>query len=127
MKYLFDTNIIIGFLKNEKEIVEKIASLEKLTLPIISVGEMLYGACYSKNSEKNISYYRSFFESCNILHINENTALHYAEIKSILRKSGKPIPENDIWIAAIARENDLIIVTRDRHLIEIDFIKTEEW
>lgn len=41
MKYLFDTNIIIGFLKNEKEIVEKIASLEKLTLPIISVGEML--------------------------------------------------------------------------------------
>jgi tRNA(fMet)-specific endonuclease VapC len=127
VKYLFDTNIVIGFLKNEKEIVEKTGSLEALTLPIITVGEMLYGAYYSKNSETNISYYRSFFDCCNILHVNDTTAQHYAEIKSILRKTGKLIPENDIWIAAIARENDLIIVTRDRHLIEIDFIKTEEW
>lgn len=40
---------------------------------------------------------------------------------------GRPIPENDIWIAAIAKENDLIVVTRDKHLKNIDFIATEEW
>lgn len=127
MKYLFDTNIVIGYLKNDTAISEKLNNIDKLTLPIITVGEMLYGAYYSKKADKNISYYRSFFECCEILHINENTARCYAEIKSELRNSGRPIPENDIWIAAIARDNDLIIVTRDKHMIEIDFIKTEEW
>jgi tRNA(fMet)-specific endonuclease VapC len=61
------------------------------------------------------------------LHIDENTAKFYGSIKAALRKKGKPIPENDIWIAAIAQQYDLILITRDNHFSEIDNLNTELW
>jgi tRNA(fMet)-specific endonuclease VapC len=61
------------------------------------------------------------------LHIDENTATLYGSIKAALRKKGKPIPENDIWIAAIVQQHDLILITRDKHFSEIDNLNTGLW
>ena len=127
MEYLFDTNIIIGFLKNDIKIVERAGELEEINISVITVGEMLYGANNSEKSEENIKKYKNFFEFCNIVNVTEKTAEFYAEIRYKLKKAGKPIPENDIWIAAIAVENGYTIITRDKHLKSIEFIKTEEW
>ena len=127
MKYLFDTNIIIGFLKNDIKIVERAGELEEINISVITVGEILYGANNSEKSEENIKKYKNFFEFCNIVNVTEKTAEFYAEIRYKLKKAGKPIPENDIWIAAIAVENGYTIITRDKHLKSIEFIKTEEW
>ncbi len=51
----------------------------------------------------------------------------YGEIKDRLRKKGRPIPENDIWIAAIAFQHDLILISRDEHFREVEDLKLEEW
>lgn len=56
-----------------------------------------------------------------------NTARQYGEIKNKLRKKGRPLPENDIWIAALALQYDLILVTRDQHFDEIDNLKLVSW
>ena len=48
-------------------------------------------------------------------------------IKDRLRRNGRPIPNNDIWIAAIAMQNDLILVTRDSHFDEVESLQTERW
>ena len=61
-----------------------------------------------------------------ILGTNVETALIYGEMKHSLRVKGRPLPENDIWIAAIALQYDLTLVTRDAHFQEVK-IRTVDW
>ena len=58
---------------------------------------------------------------------NAKTADHYAIIKLALQAKGKPIPENDMWIAAVAMQHGFILATRDRHFLEIDRLLLEMW
>jgi tRNA(fMet)-specific endonuclease VapC len=62
-----------------------------------------------------------------ILECDVETAQHYAIIKNNLRLKGKPIPENDIWIAAIAVQHHLVMVTRDAHFKEIENLTVQSW
>jgi len=62
-----------------------------------------------------------------VLACDTETAREYGQIKNSLRAKGKPIPENDIWIAAIAIQYDLTLVTRDGHFTEIEGLATETW
>lgn len=55
------------------------------------------------------------------------TAREYGLIKDQLRKKGRPIPENDIWIAAVARQKDFVLATRDAHFFEIENLEVENW
>jgi len=61
------------------------------------------------------------------LQIDEAAARSYGSIKTVLRKKGTPIPENDIWIAALAQHHELIIVTRDKHFREVESVHIENW
>jgi len=58
-----------------------------------------------------------------VLDCDAKVARRYGEVKNMLRKRGRPIPENDIWIAAIALENNLTLVSRDDHFLEVDGLK----
>jgi tRNA(fMet)-specific endonuclease VapC len=62
-----------------------------------------------------------------VLACDLDTAREYGVIKNALREKGRLIPENDIWIAAIARQHDLTLVTRDEHFKEIKHLKVEMW
>lgn len=88
---------------------------------------MYYGAQYSTQVEKNIENITRLTERYPVLHVNASTAALYGIIKAALRKKGKPIPENDIWIAAIAQQYSLPLITRDKHFNEIDSIAILEW
>jgi len=128
MNALLDTNIVIAFLKNEPVIVRKTASLKRMNISIITVGELFYGARNSTKQAENLSVFRNFFEECFILHITEKTAEAYAEIRASLKKKGTPIPENDIWIAATAKAGGYTLISRDIHLMKIGkSIRLETW
>jgi tRNA(fMet)-specific endonuclease VapC len=62
-----------------------------------------------------------------VLPLNADTAKRYGEIKNLLRTKGRPIPENDLWIAAIAQQYDLTLVTRDPHFKSVEKLKIEVW
>lgn len=62
-----------------------------------------------------------------VLNCDSNTALEYAIIKNQLRKRGCPIPENDIWIAALAKQYNITLITRDKHFNEIKDVNTHTW
>ena len=126
-KYLIDTNIIIAYLKQDTVIMEKFHTINDLYIPSIAIGELYLGAHLSLKVEKNINNTNNLLSQFKILNVTQNTAQNYGFIKATLRKIGKPIPENDIWIAAIAKEHDLIIATRDKHSLSLDFIQTENW
>jgi tRNA(fMet)-specific endonuclease VapC len=59
--------------------------------------------------------------------VDEGTSIAYGNIKAALRKKGKPIPENDIWIAAIAKRYELVLIFRDKHFKEIESISIKSW
>lgn len=126
-KYLLDTNVIISFLCGDEKVAEKLYLQKQVYISVIVVCELLYGAYCLKNADENIQKIQNFISECILLDIDDVTAEDYAKIKHRLKETGKPIPENDIWIAAQSIQNDLIIVTRDEHFEWIDNIKLEKW
>ena len=126
-KYLLDTNIVSAWLEDEKIVADKIDSAAGIFIPIIVVGEMYYGAQYSTKVQYNINNISKALSHYSVLTIDENTCKHYGILKASLRRKGKPIPENDIWISAIAFQYNLTVVTRDGHYKEVDGLSIEEW
>ena len=79
------------------------------------------------NSEENISKISSFSNTVSIIKCDTSTSKHYGKIKAELKKKGKPIPENDIWIAALATQHNSTLVTRDKHFKNIDGLQVVSW
>jgi len=124
---LVDTNIIIAYFNQDDDIVAKIGQVDELFIPIIVAGELYFGAEKSRKSAENKSRIELFLESNVILGCDKNAAQSYGQIKNLLKRKGRPIPENDIWIAAIAMQHQLTLVSRDAHFAEIDGLKLEHW
>lgn len=126
-KYLLDTNIVIGLFANDPEIIKNILDAVEIAVPCIVIGELCYGANKSVRSKENLERIDDFARSIIILNCDENTAKYYGSVKNKLRIKGRPIPENDIWIAAITMQYDLTLVTRDEHFKEVESLKAEKW
>ena len=126
-RFLLDSNIVIAFFADEQPVVERIEAFPQVFVPVIVVGELLYGAAKSARSLENTRRVLDFAQAVSLLDVSRSTAQAYASIKDGLRRKGRPIPENDIWIAAIAKEHSLTIVTRDPHFAEVDGLKVENW
>ncbi|MBL8830068.1 MAG: type II toxin-antitoxin system VapC family toxin [Planctomycetaceae bacterium] len=122
-----DTNVVIALLKRESQVLHQFNASVRVMLPAPVVGELKYGALLSSRSQESLDRIDELVASCEILSVDLNTAPHYASIKRALRDSGRPIPENDIWIAALARQYDLPLVTRDAHFQVIHDIQLLSW
>ena len=118
-----DTNIAIALLNNQSNIYSTLNKYDIIYLPITVCGELLFGARNSQLSVKNTKRYFEFIESCTILDSNLIVAQNYAAIRMQLKAKGKPIPENDIWIAAICLTNNIPLYTLDKHFTSIDKLK----
>lgn len=121
-KCLLDTSIIIEAFKRNNTISGRLDAMLEVFVPVAVIGELFYGAYKSADPAKHITQLRSFLSNCKILLPDELTADIYGNIKSVLMKKGKPIPENDIWIAAMAKQYNLSLFTTDNHFKEIDNI-----
>jgi tRNA(fMet)-specific endonuclease VapC len=123
---LLDTNIVIALFAGERKVLRK---LKRATvfLPAIVVGELFYGALKSARGRENVTRIEEFMLANVVLPCDIDTARHYGQIKQQLRRGGRPLPENDIWIAALARQHDLTLISRDSHFQEVDDLKLEVW
>lgn len=126
-RYLLDTSILIALFAGEAAVKENLAQIDQVFIPGIAVGELYYGAYKSERMQENLARIDELVAESVVLGCNAGTARCYGEIKNALRIRGHPIPENDIWIAAIASQHDLALVTRDRHFNEIAGLKVEVW
>lgn len=121
-KCLLDTSIIIHSFKSHNDIVQKLDSFDEVFVPVFVVGELLFGAYKSSNPEKNLLQISLFLNNCAIINPNNVTAEYYGKVKAFLYQRGKPLPENDIWIAAIVKQYDLPLYTTDKHFTEVEGI-----
>lgn len=126
-RFLLDTNIIILILNRDKSIRKSLAEAREVLIPIISVGELLFGAAKSTRQKENLQVVQTFALHSSVLICDFAVAQEYGEIKNSLKSLGKPIPENDIWIASIARRWNLTLVTRDQHFQVVPGLHVEAW
>jgi tRNA(fMet)-specific endonuclease VapC len=122
---LLDTNAYTAFKRNQNEAVTIIANVDIIAINSIILGELLGGFVLGNKPEINRYELEKFMESprVKILPIDAKTSDYYATIYSQLRKKGKPIPTNDIWIASTAIQHDLILFTYDSDFENIENLK----
>jgi tRNA(fMet)-specific endonuclease VapC len=126
-RYLLDTNIIIALFANDAVIIEQIKDAGEVFIPSVVIGELYYGAQRSGRIKANTERVHEFATESVVLSCDVETARRYGEIKNELRKKGRLIPENDIWVAALALQYDLALVSRDEHFGQIPGLHTEAW
>lgn len=125
--HLLDTSIVIPYRANDPSVVRELEKAESVFLPVVTVGELLFGALKSPRSEENRQWIETFVGRIALLDCDLETARIYADIRNALRLAGKPIPENDLWIAAIALQHNLTLVARDKHFQEVPGLTVEAW
>ncbi len=126
-KYLLDTNIVIAMFANEVNIEVERQNTGRVFLPSPVIGELYYGERNSDRPIENIARINRLTERIPNISCNLETARWYGIIKNQLRRRGHLIPDNDIWIAAIALQRELILVTRDAHFNEVESLHLEKW
>jgi tRNA(fMet)-specific endonuclease VapC len=126
-RVLLDTNIVIALLAGEQAVVERVRATAAVYVPVVALGELYYGARKSARTAENLERVAAFARAAAVLACDSETALVYGEVKAALRSLGKPIPENDLWIAAIARQHALLLVTRDEHFSIVPGLEVDRW
>jgi len=126
-RYLLDTNVIISLFANEATVQDNLAQADEVFVPSVVIGELCFGAHKSVRAKENLARIDEFASNTVVLGCDIETARHYGEIKNALRLKGHPLPENDIWIAAVAFQHDLTLVTRDTHFDDIENLEVAVW
>jgi predicted nucleic acid-binding protein len=124
VKALLDTSGYSGLIKGDPEILAVLSAAAQVLVPTIVLGELHSGFRRGTRRQENEQLLQRFLRkpSVSIINVTADTADRYAEIDVFLFAKGKPIPRNDVWIAALAMENGCILVTRDAHFRELPLL-----
>ncbi|MGR3300896.1 MAG: type II toxin-antitoxin system VapC family toxin [Candidatus Scalindua sp.] len=123
-RILIDTNVYASFKRNETVAVDELRRAEYIGINIVVLGEILSGFKGGKREKQNIEELNLFLDSprVHLIQIDEETAEFYAEIYWDLRRKGKPVPSNDMWVAASAMKHGLALFTFDEHFNNINVL-----
>lgn len=118
---VLDTNAYGGLLSGEPKTVQFLRTAHEIHLPLIVLGELLAGFAVGTRAQKNRDELARFMASprVQLMKLDEKTPQHYADVFMALRKQGKPIPTNDMWIAALARQHRLPLLSFDAHFATV--------
>lgn len=126
-EFLLDTNAVIALLKGDLALRELVADSPRLLLSIVVLGELYHGAQNSKRCDDNIARIEKLILTSTLIYSDQGTAWEYGVIKKILRSQGRSLPENDIWLAALARQHGLVLITRDKHFQVVERLNVKQW
>jgi tRNA(fMet)-specific endonuclease VapC len=124
---ILDTNALSAAADDDPGAVAVLARAEQMVLPVIVLGEYRHGIAQSRNRASYENWLAGLLHDCMVLDVQEPTSHHYAEISLELKRKGKPIPTNDIWIAALCRQHSLPLLSRDRHFDLVAGTKRIDW
>jgi tRNA(fMet)-specific endonuclease VapC len=124
---IVDTNALSAAADDDLAVIAILARAGQMAIPVIVLGEYRYGIAQSRHCTTYENWLAGLLRDCSVLDINEPTTQHYAEIILDLRRKGKPIPTNDLWIAALCRQYSLPLLSRDRHFDQVTGLKRIEW
>jgi tRNA(fMet)-specific endonuclease VapC len=124
---ILDTNALSAAADDDPGAIAILARADQLVLPVIVLGEYRHGIAQSRHRATYENWLAGLLNDCIVLDVQEPTTHHYAEITLELKRKGKPIPTNDIWIAALCRQHSLPLLSRDRHFDLVAGTKRVDW
>lgn len=127
--FVLDTNILVASFRDEETVSRRLDDLspEALFVPALVLGELYFGAQKSARPAENLPRFQDFAANSNVLPRGEATARAYASVRDVLRRKGRPIPENGVWIAAVALQHDLVLVSRDAQFEQVEGLRLDRW
>ncbi|MGI8819684.1 MAG: type II toxin-antitoxin system VapC family toxin [Chthoniobacterales bacterium] len=124
---MLDTNALSAFAEGVAPVVEHLAHADELHVPAIVLGEYRFGIVTSRRRREYEAWLTRGRAFWNVLPIGEETAGHYAAVRHQLKKAGTPLPANDVWIAALACQHALPILSRDAHFDSVPDLERLSW
>lgn len=124
---ILDTNALSAFIDGDAAVGAKLAAESRAALPVIVLGEFRYGISASRYRARYEAWLDQHARAFEILAVTEATTLSYARVRVALKRLGRPIPANDAWIAALALQHRLAVLSRDEHFEGIPGIRREDW
>lgn len=124
---ILDTNALSAMADGDEDVGAILRQQTRVALPVIVLGEFRYGIAQSRHREAYAAWLTRTTQFFDILTVSEDTAALYAQICVELRRAGRPIPTNDIWIAALARQSGLPILSRDVHFDDVADVRRVAW
>jgi len=122
VRILLDSNAYSHLKRGHHPVAEIVRRSEEVLLPFVVIGELLYGFKHGTRLETNVRELHAFIDNphVRVATMTFTTADRYSRIAAGLRRKGRPIPSNDIWIAAHAMETGADLVSYDRHFIHVE-------
>ena len=116
-----DANRLTDLFRGDSELASQLATCDHVWLPLIVLGEIQAGFLNGDRGARNETLLRGFLSrpTVGVLLPDRETARHYAQVFVHLKRAGQPIPTNDLWIAALAIQHDVTLITRDPHFKRI--------
>jgi len=124
---ILDTNALSAAADDDPAVVAILTRADQIAIPVIVLGEYRHGITQSRHRSTYDSWLAGLLNDCLVLDIQEPTTHYYAEITIELKRKGKPIPTNDIWIAALCRQHSIPLLSRDRHFDLVPGTKRIGW
>jgi predicted nucleic acid-binding protein len=124
---ILDTNALSAAADRDPAALGVVARAERLAVPVIVLGEYRLGIAQSRRRTEYENWLREWIGTVTVLDIDDETTRHYAAIGLELKRSGKPIPANDLWIAALCRQHSQPLLSRDRHFDGVKGLERIDW
>ena len=122
MRLLPDTNVCSALFRGHHALIDRVRHADQVLISAIVAGELLFGFRHGSHYEGNARIFERFVANPYVafLPVTLVTADRYARIATSLRRKGRPLPDNDIWIAAHAMESGADLLSFDRHFAHVD-------
>ena len=124
---ILDTNAVSALFAGERRLADLLAGTRRHHLPAVVIGEYRYGLARSRHRATLAPLLEALVSASIVLPVEVATTPHYARVRDELRTRGTPMPENDVWIAALARQHGLAVVSRDEHFDLVPQLMRHAW
>ena len=124
---ILDTNALSAFVDGDAAVGQILRRQARAAIPVIVLGEYRYGIAESRRRSAYEAWLNAYLPHFDILAVTGETAIAYAALRVALRRSGRPIPANDAWIAALALQHRLPVLSRDQHFDVAPQLERIDW
>jgi predicted nucleic acid-binding protein len=121
VRVALDTSRLTDLFQGDTGLAERLSTCDEVWIPLLVLAEIKAGFYGGTQQHRNEILLRKLLAktTVGVLLPSRETAEHYARLFVQLKRAGTPVPDNDLWIAALALEHDLLLITRDQHFERI--------
>lgn len=127
MEVALDTNALSAFASGDEALGAVLMPFRTVAIPVVVLGEYRYGLQGSRKRSRLEAWLNELLEDAHVLEATARTAQAYAAVRHDLKAAGTPIPENDVWIAALVMERGIPLMTRDKHFKAVKGLEVLAW